>query len=329
MNPPLGSPPSIEWIAVDRLAVDETYQRSCANPASEQLIGRIALGWDWRLFQPLACARRGDGSIVVIDGQHRLLGARRRGDIPHLPCVVGAFESIADEATAFAAMNRQRKAMGKIDLYYAQAAAGEASVVEALAIMAEVGLRLTRQNNPDKWKPGEIQCIGGVVWTIKRFGPGTTRRALKAIADAYPGQKLIGIGTLLRPVALLSTSDAAAAKLSIVLGRVAGHRWADIVRAREPGETAEAAVTRQINALLTGQTQSLGQRPPAIDARPPTSPKPVNGATVPLPAPPAPRPRKTFEEELEAVRNGTATFVERVPMPGRPATEVIGGSSLA
>lgn len=328
VKPPLGSPPSIEWIAVDRLTVDESYQRSCANPGSEALIGRIALGWDWRLFQPLACARRADGAIVVIDGQHRLLGARRRGDILHLPCVVGSFESIADEATVFAAMNRQRKAMSKFDLYYAQAASGEPAVVEAFQVIAAAGLRITRQNNQRLWKPGDIQCIGYVVWSIKRYGPKTTERALTAIAGAYPGQQLLYAGTLLRPVAALATSDAIASRLSIVLGRISQARWVDHVRDRAPGETGDAAITRRLKALLDEQAKSLGQLPP-VQAKPPAAPRPVNGAPFPMPAPPPPKRRKTFEEELEAARNGTAVFVERVVMPSRPATEVPGGSSLS
>ena len=331
VNPPLGAPPTIEWIAVDRLQVDETYQRSCANAASEQLISRIALGWDWRLFQPLACARRPDGVIVVIDGQHRLLGARRRGDIPHLPCVVGQFANIAEEATAFAAMNRQRKAMSKIDLYFAQAAAGEAPVVEALTVMALAGVRLTRQNDPNRWKPGEVQCIGNIVWTIKRYGPATTRRAIEAITGAYPDQRLVMMATLIRPVAALATSDAVARKLAIVIGRVAGHRWIEIGRERGPDQTMDEHLRARLAKLLAEHDFVLGKgaTPAPAIARAPETPKPINGTPVPLPPAPPPKRRKTFEEELEAARNGTATFVERAPMPSRPVTELIGGSSLA
>lgn len=318
VNPALGSPPSIEWIGVDRLAVDETYQRSCANPASEALISRIAAGWDWRLFQPLACARRAEGAIVVIDGQHRLLGARRRGDIPHLPCIIGQFESVADEAAAFAAMNRQRKSMTRLDLYRAQIAAGDPEAVEAMTVITGAGLSIARHTNPNNWKPGEIACIGGVAWCAKRYGPARTRRALAAIAGAYPGQKLTHAGTLLRPVTALASSEAFAQKLSIVVGRVTQPRWLEIGRTDGSSKHSEAAITERLSKLLSGDAQPASVTPPAKAAE----------SWTPLPATP-PKPRKTFEEELEAARNGTATFFERTIIPSRPPTELIGGSSLA
>lgn len=319
VQPALGSPPSIEWIGVDRLAVDETYQRSCANPASEALIARIAARWDWRLFQPLACARRAEGAIVVIDGQHRLLGARRRGDIPHLPCIVGQFETVADEATAFAAMNRQRKAMSTLDLYRAQIAAGEPDAVQALGVVTDVGLGLSRHTNPNNLKPREIVCFGGVVRAIKRYGGVPTRRALTAIAGAYPDERLVYAGTLLDPVARILRSGDVERVRAVIASKPQGY-WRtlslqhDVVTKVTPSGAVEAAILSR-----------LGHPAPASAATPAVK---SSQGWAPLPASP-PKPRKTFEEELEAARNGTATFVERTIIPSRPPTELLGGSTLA
>jgi hypothetical protein len=52
--------------------------------ASQALIRQIARHWDWDLCLPLVVSRRADGSLYVIDGQHRLAAARIRGDIDHL-----------------------------------------------------------------------------------------------------------------------------------------------------------------------------------------------------------------------------------------------------
>lgn len=306
VKPPLGSPPSIEWIGVDRLAVDETYQRSCANPASEALINRIALGWDWRLFQPLACARRGDGSIVVIDGQHRLLGARRRGDIPHLPCVVGSFESIAEEARVFAAMNRQRKAMTNLDLYRAQIAAGDAGAVEALAVIHDAGLKLARHTNPTAWKPREIACIGGVVRAIAQYGNIPVRRSLGVIAGAYPDERLIYAGTLLDPVARVVRNHDSE-RVRVIIASRDQDFWRTI--AIQPGTLTKTSPSAAVEAAILAKMAPVSAALPAL---------PVQQ-----------KRRKTFEEELEAAKNGTAVFVERVPMPSRPATQVLGGSSLS
>ncbi|WP_158285846.1 MULTISPECIES: ParB N-terminal domain-containing protein [unclassified Caulobacter] len=74
--PPIGSLPSIEWVHLDRLSVDETYQRTTDNAASRRLISSIAAKFDWRLCAPLVVARRTDDALVIIDGQHRWMAAQ-------------------------------------------------------------------------------------------------------------------------------------------------------------------------------------------------------------------------------------------------------------
>jgi ParB/Sulfiredoxin domain len=80
-SPIVGTPPSIEWIHLDGLAIDRTYQRSTDNEASCRLIIHISAKFDWRLCGPLVVSRRPDDDLVIIDGQHRWLAAKRRGDI--------------------------------------------------------------------------------------------------------------------------------------------------------------------------------------------------------------------------------------------------------
>jgi ParB-like chromosome segregation protein Spo0J len=69
--------------------------------------------WDWSLCQPLAVAKRDDGGLMVVDGQHRLEAARLRGDIEDLPCVVTAYRNAGDEAAAFVALNQQRRPLAR------------------------------------------------------------------------------------------------------------------------------------------------------------------------------------------------------------------------
>ena len=80
----IGEPPAVQFVAIDRLEVDGTYQRSTAGKASAKLIASIANRWDWRLCVPLLVSSR-DGKLFIIDGQHRWEGARARGDIAFLP----------------------------------------------------------------------------------------------------------------------------------------------------------------------------------------------------------------------------------------------------
>lgn len=51
--PAVGTMPSIEWIQLGRLLVDDSYQRSVDTGPSRALIARIGRAWDWRLCVPL------------------------------------------------------------------------------------------------------------------------------------------------------------------------------------------------------------------------------------------------------------------------------------
>lgn len=202
-EPAVGAPPTLEWVGIERLNIDDTYQRSIAEPKAQQLIARIAKGWDWRLFQPLSVARRGNGDLYVIDGQHRLAAARLRTDLPHLPCVIGNFAGVEEEATAFAAMNRQRRAMSKLETYRAELAAGEPQALLAMHLIESAGLSLARTTNPTSWQPGQIDCIGGVVRILNRHGRALALNALTAMGEAWgkkriscPGSVLLGLAEI-------------------------------------------------------------------------------------------------------------------------------------
>jgi hypothetical protein len=196
-QPAQGSPPTLEWVPVDRLQIDETYQRSIAETKAQQLIQRIARAWDWRLFQPLSVARRADGALFVIDGQHRLAAARLRTDLPHLPCLISNFDGVEEEASAFAAMNRQRRAMSKLETYRAELAAGEPRVMLAHRLIERAGLKLARHTNTASWEPGTIDCIGAVVRGIAQHGQTVPMNALIAMGEAWGKGRITCAGSVL------------------------------------------------------------------------------------------------------------------------------------
>jgi hypothetical protein len=192
-----GAPPSLEWVPLDRLQIDETYQRDIAATKAQQLIKRIAAGWDWRLYQPLSVARRGDGQLFVIDGQHRLAAARLRPDLPHLPCVISAFDATDDEARAFAAMNRERRTLTRLEIYRAEIASGDARACRAQELIEQAGLKLAAHTNTAHWPPGTIDCIGGVVRGMAQNGEQVTLNALTAMGEAWGKGRVLCAGSVL------------------------------------------------------------------------------------------------------------------------------------
>ena len=207
-NAPLGLRPSLENCRIFDLNIDPAYQRSTENGSSQSLIRKIAQHWDWALFHPLSVSRRRDGSLYVVDGQHRLAAARLRRDLYDLPCVVTAYDNAGDEAASFVAMNVQRRALGALDLFRAALAADDDASIAIAHLIRKAGLSLATHTNHTAWKPGQIANIGGIRDSYKRFGGEVTGMGLRAVSQAFEGQVLRYAGTLFSGAALyLSTAS--------------------------------------------------------------------------------------------------------------------------
>ena len=185
-----GAMPSIEWVQLDRLQVDDSYQRSIDTRPSAALIKRIGDEWDWRLCVPLMVSRRVDG-LYVIDGQHRLHGARLRDDVPQLPCCISVYDGPADEAAMFVAANRERRAMNRLDDFHAAQAGGDADALAVAALIESVGFTVSRRTGSAAWVPGEVAFTSAISTMRRKHGDGICRAALQAMADAFPGQRLV------------------------------------------------------------------------------------------------------------------------------------------
>lgn len=241
VNPVLGLRPSLENCRIGDLKVDAAYQRSTDNGSSKALIRKIAMHWDWALFHPLAVARRGDGSLWVVDGQHRLAAARARRDLYDLPCVVSSYDSRADEAASFVAMNVQRRALAKIDLFKAAVAAGDEEAAGIVAAIEAAGLPVAPHQNYISWKPGMVSNIGGIEASWRKHGAAVTRLALQVLADAWRGQVLRYAGSLFPGIAGVVAADFARLSgdtefrqmLVEMIGAVTQEDWrGDIMRKR-------------------------------------------------------------------------------------------------
>lgn len=173
-QPPVGSQPSIEWIHLNRLSVDSTYQRSTDNVTSRRLITSIAAKFDWRLCAPLVVSRRADDTLVIIDGQHRWMAVCMRSDIPQLPCCVFRYASIDEEAHMFIIANRARKPISRLDDYFAALAAADDDALEIQEIVTSAGLRIARSASAASWRPGEVAFTSSIANAIRRFGPAIT-----------------------------------------------------------------------------------------------------------------------------------------------------------
>ena len=191
-----GEMPVLQFCTPAQLRIDPSYQRSTDAQASRTLINRITRKWDWRLYQPLVVARRADGGLYVVDGQHRLEAARQRADIAQLPCVITAYDGAQEEAAAFVELNQARKPLSQLNLFKAAVAAGDPDAALIQSIVETAGFRLTGAADRNAWKPGWIDNIVSVRHCHRQHGDRVLRLALEAIGKAFEGQVLRYCGSI-------------------------------------------------------------------------------------------------------------------------------------
>lgn len=185
-----GMPPSIENRIPAELNIDDSYQRSTDTGPSQALIKRIANGWDWRMCMPLVVSKREDGSLWVIDGQHRLAAALLRGDIPFLPCCVGVYGSVADEAAMFVAMNRARRPMNRLDDFHAAIASADNEALTIRRLITGAGFTIARKTGSQSWVPGEVAFTSAVAKVLRKHGEKVCADALNTMSEAFPDEVL-------------------------------------------------------------------------------------------------------------------------------------------
>jgi hypothetical protein len=179
-----GPKPKLEWLPVDKLSVDHRYQRDLESRRSQALIARIAEHFRWSAFQAIL-AVKAEGGWLVLDGQHRVEAAKRRG-IAEVPAVVVKADSVEEQAAAFVQANRDRVTVNQFALYHAQLAAGEKFAVDIARLCR--GARIAVPRYPvgiEHIAPGQTLAVGTIGGLLHNHGYQRARLALNAVADSY------------------------------------------------------------------------------------------------------------------------------------------------
>ncbi|MFY9350510.1 MAG: DUF6551 family protein [Sphingobium sp.] len=244
-----GMPPSIENRSPTELNLDDSYQRSTDNGASQTLIKKIAHGWDWRMCLPLVVSKRDDGSLWVIDGQHRLQAAKLRGDIPFLPCCVAIYGSVAAEAEMFVAMNRVRKAMNRLDDFHAAIASGDPEAIEIKGIIEGAGFIVSRKTGSQSWVPGEVAFTSAIAKVLRKHGAKVCTDALTTMAEAFPDEVLnagASMFTALTKLAINPPDGFDSDRMFRALLKRNQREWASFLNEVKGGGDERASALRQV-----------------------------------------------------------------------------------
>lgn len=150
------SPGTMDNIPKNSLVIGAEYQRE-ANRAK---VLEIAGAWDWLACGAVVVAKV-SGKFRVIDGQHRVLAARKRSDIDTLPCLIFQTAGIAEEARGFLALNTLNKPVSAIDKHKARLIAEEPVALKIQRTLDRLGLNLSKTASG----PGQF---GAIAWANRR-----------------------------------------------------------------------------------------------------------------------------------------------------------------
>lgn len=176
-----------EVIETGRLIVDHSYQRPLTS-----FVKRIADAWDPALVGTLVVSERGDGTFAVVDGQTRMSAASER-DVMELPCIVYMGMSVADEASLFARLQKERRGIASYFRFRASLVAGEDEAVQIDRIARECGYEV----GATAVKEGNIISAVAGLEKVYRRDPTLLERVLLIIKEAW-GESHTPSGDILR-----------------------------------------------------------------------------------------------------------------------------------
>jgi hypothetical protein len=187
-NVDAGAVPMLQWLRIEDLLVDMTYQRPIHGRGRRNVV-RIATAFSWSCFSPVIVSPVEGGKFAIIDGQHRTTAASLVG-FDSVPCqvVIAAREQ---QAIAFKAINGTTVPISPMSLHAAALIARESWAVDLEDVCKRAEVELLRYPVPvERQHPGQTMAVGAIARCMKRYGSETLITALQCItqtANNLPG----------------------------------------------------------------------------------------------------------------------------------------------
>jgi hypothetical protein len=148
-----GAPGHQRMVNKNDLQIDHTYQRN----ANDMKLMAIARDWSWIACGSIVVADR-EGVLFVVDGQHRVMAARKRSDITELPCLVFKTHEAKQEAKGFLAAQTQRKPITSVEKFRALV-----TVEDPAAMVVQELLNSTGHAPGNGMSAMSVKCVGVLI----------------------------------------------------------------------------------------------------------------------------------------------------------------------
>ena len=191
-----GPAPMLEWVRIDKLVVDDTYQRPL-TPTGVKNIRRIAEAFRWSHFAPAIIAPIEGGRFAVIDGQHRVTAAAACG-FDAVPCQI-IIADMAEQARAFRAVNGVVTKMSRMAIHAAAVAGGDPAALILDEACRTAGVTLLRYPvQASEQKPGQTHAVQACAMCLDRYGRDTLITALQCVTETENNQPGMLTGPLIK-----------------------------------------------------------------------------------------------------------------------------------
>ena len=191
-----GPAPMLEWVRIDKLVVDDTYQRPL-TPTGVKNIRRIAEAFRWSHFAPAIIAPIEGGRFAVIDGQHRVTAAAACG-FDAVPCQI-IIADMAEQARAFRAVNGVVTKMSRMAIHAAAVAGGDPAALILDEACRTAGVTLLRYPvQASEQKPGQTHAVQACATCLNRYGRDTLITALQCVTETENNQPGMLTGPLIK-----------------------------------------------------------------------------------------------------------------------------------
>lgn len=182
----LGDRAELCLLPLDKLVVDETYQRAIGKQGRPNVL-RILANFDWRKFAPVVVTPVGDGMYAIIDGQHRATAALMHPAIDMVPCMIIKVTP-AEAAAVFAAINGQVTRITAGQIWKARVVACDPAAIEIDRVMRAAGVQVMAYKTPNnEYRVGDTLAIGTIERMYHKHGANVLTLALQGITQTGGG----------------------------------------------------------------------------------------------------------------------------------------------
>jgi hypothetical protein len=148
----------------------------------------MELNYDLDLAGVIVVNRRRDGSLWVIDGQHRWIAAKRAGEIEMLAQLFTGL-TVEQEAAMFRELNSNASPATATQKFKADLVAGDPKAVAIDQVVRRSGTRVKTNQGAAKG----IGAVASLIWIYDKSGVEGIALTLKIINNVWPEHQLSGV----------------------------------------------------------------------------------------------------------------------------------------